>query len=203
MTLRILFACEYSGTVGDAFTRAGHDVLTCDVLPTESAITPHHQGDVLPFLRERWDLVIAHPPCTYLANSGVRWRVERQEWAEVRAGAEFFTACLNANAYCVAVENPVHHKYAREIIGRGPDFTLQPWQHGDDERKRTCFWLRGGLSPLVPTSDLDGSTAEVRVHRMPPSADRQKERSRFFPGVAAAMANQWADQALFLKDLRS
>jgi len=133
-----LIACEYSGRVRDAFLARGIDAVSCDLLPSE-ADGPHIQGDVTEQLRRRWAGVIAHPPCTRLCNSGVRWLAERDLWQEMRQGAAFFLACLNANASRVAVENPVMHGYAREIIGRGPDFTVQPWQFGDPAKKRTCF----------------------------------------------------------------
>jgi len=113
--MRVLVACEYSGRVRDAFAALGHDAWSCDILPTD-APGRHYHGDVRPILRQPWDLVIAHPPCTRLCNSGVRWLAERDLWADMRDGAEFFLACLNANAPCVAVENPVMHKYARDII---------------------------------------------------------------------------------------
>ena len=184
--MRVLIACEYSGRVRDAFRRRGIDAVSCDLLSSEQP-GPHIQGDVLDLLRKPWAMVIAHPPCTYLANSGVRWRVEREEWTEVAEAAAFFMACLNANAPLVAVENPVMHKHARL---RKADFTVQPWQFGDDEKKRTCFWTRN-LPPLQPTSTLDGSTAGASVHRAPPSKDRWKDRSRTFPGIADAIADQW------------
>jgi len=189
--MKVLIACEYSGRVRDAFTARGHDAVSCDLLPSE---TPGHhiQGDVLPLLRQPWDLVIAHPPCTYLANSGVRWRVERSEWDQVREAAEFFLACLNANAPQVAVENPVMHKYGREAIGGArPSFTVQPWQFGDPAKKRTCFWTRN-LPPLVPTSDMTANDARADCHLAPPSADRWKDRSRTYPGIANAIAKQWS-----------
>jgi len=157
---------------------------------------PHIQGDVRYLLTAPWDLVIAHPTCQYLANSGVRWRVERSEWAEVAAAAEFFRACLNANAPRVAVENPVMHKYGRDQ-GIGPhSFSVQPWQFGDDFKKRTCFWTRG-LPPLVPTSGLTGATAVAECHREPPGPDRARNRSRTYPGLAEAMADQWGAPDLF------
>ena len=137
--MKVLVACEYSGRVRDAFRALGHDAISCDLEPTEVP-GPHIQGDVWPLLMEPWDLVIAHPPCDYLANSGVRWRVERQEWQQVEDAARFFLACLSANAPRVAVENPVMHRYGREHVGRGPDFTVQPWHFGDPQAKRTCFW---------------------------------------------------------------
>lgn len=186
---RILVACEFSGVVRDEFIVAGFDAVSCDILPTESK-GPHITGDVLPLLREPWDLVIAHPPCTFLCNSGVRWLHEREgRWQQMREGAEFFLACLNANAPCVAVENPVMHRYAREVIGRGPDCTVQPWEHGDPYTKRTAFWLKG-LPPLVPSKVVEGR--EAACHKEPPSADRAKNRSRTYPGIARAMVEQWA-----------
>ena len=139
--MRVLIACEFSGAVRRAFLRRGHDAYSCDLLPDDGGETARHiVGDVRTRLRERWDLVIAHPPCTRLCNSGVRWLAERNLWEDMRDGAEFFIACMNANAPKVAVENPVMHRYAREIVGRGPDFTVQPWQFGDNFKKRTCFW---------------------------------------------------------------
>ena len=191
--MRVLVACEYSGRVRDAFIAQGHDAISCDLLPTD-APGPHHQGDVRDMLRQPWDLIIAHPPCTRLCNSGVRWLAERDLWAEMREGAAFFLDCLNANAPRVAVENPVMHRYARAIIGRGPDFTVQPWQFGDDFKKRTCFWTRG-LSPLTPTSNLDGSTARADCHTATPGPDRWKIRSTTYQGIADAMAAQWGDRA--------
>jgi len=187
--MRVLVACEYSGRVRDAFLALGHDAVSCDLLPSE-APGPHIQGDVTPLLREPWDLVVAHPSCTYLANSGVRWRVERREWGQIALAVAFFVQCLNANAPRVAVENPVMHRYGRDQIGRGPDFTVQPWQFGDPYRKRTCFWTRG-LPPLRPTSAMTASSAEAACHRAPPSPDRWKDRSRTYPGIANAIADQW------------
>lgn len=186
--MRVLIACEFSGIVRDEFIKKGHDAISCDLLSTERP-GPHHQGDVRPLLKEFWDLVIAHPPCTRLCNSGVRWLKERNLWDEMERDAQFFLDCFNANAPRVAVENPVMHCYAREIIGKHT-FTVQPWQFGDNVKKRTCFWTRG-LANLVPTSFLDGATAEPRVHSASPSSDRWKDRSRTYPGLARAMATQW------------
>jgi hypothetical protein len=184
-----LIACEYSGRVRDAFLARGIDAVSCDLLPTE-VDGPHIQGDVTEQLQRRWAGVIAHPPCTRLCNSGVRWLAERDLWQDMRDAAGFFLLCINANAPRVAVENPVMHKYAREIIGPH-SFTVQPWQFGDNAKKRTCFWTRG-LPPLVPTSDLDGSTARAEVHLASPGPDRWKERSRTYPGIARAIADQWS-----------
>jgi len=185
--MKVLVACEFSGIVRDAFLAAGHDAMSCDLLPSETD-GPHHQGDVRPLLREAWDLVIAHPPCTYLANSGVRWLHDDRHpgrWDDMIAAAGFFRECLDANAPRVAVENPVVHGHAGL-----PQMTqsVQPWQFGHGECKRICLWLRG-LPDLIPTRVVAGR--DQRVHRMPPGPDRQKERSRFFKGVAEAMADQW------------
>lgn len=186
--MKVLVACEYSGRVRDAFIRRGHDAVSCDILPTEQP-GPHIQGDVRALLRQPWDLVIAHPPCTRLCNSGVRWLHERNLWDEMREAVDFFLECLKANAPRVAVENPVMHKHARERIGPA-SFSVQPWQFGDDEKKRTCLWTRG-LPPLVPTSPLDGSTAGNSVHHASPGPERWKARSRTFQGLADAIAEQW------------
>ena len=183
----MLIACEFSGTVRDAFLAEGHDAWSCDILPTESP-GPHIQGDALEVLGEGWDLMVAHPPCTYLANSGVRWLHERPErWRGLVEGCVFFRRLLEAPIPRIAVENPVPHKYARGLVG-AYDQTVQPWQFGDPETKRTCLWLKG-LPPLLPTEIT--SVREARVHRMAPGPDRQKERSRFFSGIARAMASQW------------
>lgn len=189
--MRILIACEYSGRVRDAFLARGHDAISCDLLPTEVP-GPHIQGDVSAMLREPWDLVIAHPPCTYLANSGVRWlHTDPSRWELMKQGAAFFLECLRANAPMVAVENPVMHKYAREAIGGlRPDFTVQPWQFGDPAKKRTCFWTRG-LPPLTPTSEMTADDAVAECHLASPGPDRWKNRSRTYQGIANAMASQW------------
>lgn len=188
-----LVACEYSGRVRDAFLRRGIDAVSADLLPTE-AEGPHIQGDVRPLLRKRWAGVVAHPPCTRLCNSGVRWLHERNLWAEFDDAVAFFLECFNANAPRVAVENPVMHGHARGRIGQA-SFTVQPWQFGDDFKKRTCFWTRG-LPPLRPTSALDGSSSVAGVHLATPGPDRWKDRSRTYPGIAAAIADQWGDENL-------
>lgn len=188
---RVLIACEFSGAVRNAFLLRGHDAYSCDLLPDEGGRPDRHfVGDVRPLLSQPWDMVIAHPPRTRLANSGVRWLHERDLWDEMREAAEFFSECLNANAPYVAVENPVMHKHAREYIGRGPDFTIQPWQFGHGETKRTCFWTRN-LPPLRPTLIVEGR--EQRMWRMSPGADRWKERAKTYPGIAKAIADQWGE----------
>ena len=193
--MRVLVACEFSGVVRDAFIAHGHDAMSCDLLPTE-APGPHFQGDVrevlapaFTTLHGAWDLMIAHPPCTYLANSGVRWLHERPDrWPLMLDGAVFLRELLNAPVPRVAVENPVMHRYAKQVIGRGPDQIIQPWQFGHGETKATCLWLRG-LPLLAPTQIVDGR--EGRVWKESPSEDRWKKRSITYPGIADAMAAQW------------
>lgn len=184
----VLVACEYSNIVRDAFIDAGYDAISCDTRPPENG-EPHYQGDVYDILEDDWQLMIAHPPCTYLANSGVRWLHERDDrWQDMIDGAVFFRDLLTADIPHVAVENPVMHKYARKIIGRKQDQSIQPWEFGHGETKRICLWLED-LPELEPTDVVDGR--EARVHKMPPSDDRSKERSRFYTGIAEAMADQW------------
>jgi len=180
--MRVLVACEFSGTVRDAFIRAGHDAMSCDILPTERP-GPHYQGDVRDVLGANWDLMVAHPPCTHLAVSGARWFKDKlPEQAEALA---FVRLLLDAPIPRIALENPVSIISSRI---RKPDQTIQPWQFGHGETKATCLWLKG-LPKLTPTDIVEGR--EQRVHRMPPSPDRWRERSRTFSGIAAAMAAQW------------
>lgn len=196
--MRVLVACEFSGIVRDAFLDRGHDAWSCDLLPTENNSNRHIQGDVREVLDMGWDmLIVAHPPCTRLCNSGVRWlskppagKTLDQMWQELREGAELFSDLWNAPVERVCIENPVMHGHAKKLIRNYQDFaqSVQPWQFGHGEVKRTCLWLRG-LPPLTPTDIVDGR--EARVHRMPPGPDRWRERSRFFTGIATAMAQQW------------
>jgi hypothetical protein len=183
--VRVAVLCEFSGTVRDAFIRRGHDAVSCDLLPTESP-GPHIVGDCLAHDWSGYDLVIAHPPCTYLCNSGVRWLAGNHERMEkMRAAAEFFRSILALPVPMLAVENPIPHGHAGL-----PKYTqiVHPWQHGHGESKATCLWLRG-LSPLVPTRIVDGRVG--RVHREPPGPNRWKTRSKTYPGIADAMAEQW------------
>lgn len=195
--MKILVACEFSGIVRDAFAKAGHDAMSCDLLPTESP-GKHYQGDVLDILDYGWDLMIAHPPCTYLANSGVSW-LHRQEgrWEKMREGALFFKTLLDANIKRIAIENPIMHKYAVEIIGRKQDQTIQPYEYGHPESKRTGLWLKN-LPQLRPTNILtkpkrgywDNQTPSGQ-NKLGPSPDRWKLRSTFYKGIAEAIAEQW------------
>lgn len=182
--MKVLVGCEYSGIVRDAFIARGHDAMSCDLLPTERA-GPHYQGDVRDVLGDGWDLAIFHPPCTHLAVSGARWFREKQD--EQAEALEFVRELLAAPIPRIALENPVSIISSRI---RKPDQTIQPWQFGHGEVKRTCLWLHN-LPPLVPTMIVEGR--EARVHRMPPGPDRWKERSRTFPGIAEAMAKQWGN----------
>ena len=187
--MKVLIACEFSGTVRDAFIAKGHDAMSCDLLPTEIP-GYHYQGDVMDVLFEDWDMIIAHPPCTYLCNSGVRWlHTDATRWPKLFEAAEFFKKIMEAPAPRIAVENPVMHKYARQLIGgRRADQYIQPWQFGHGEIKATGLWLKG-LQELTPTNIVEGRVA--RVHRMPPGPDRWKERSTTLQGIADAMASQW------------
>lgn len=180
--MRVLVACEYSGTVRDAFLAAGHDAMSCDLLPTD-APGPHWQGDVRDVLGWDWDLMIAHPPCTHLAVSGARWFKDKQ--AEQAQALDFVRLLLDAPIPRIALENPVSVISSRI---RKPDQIIQPWQFGHGETKATCLWLKG-LRLLQSTCVVDGRDA--RVHRMSPSPNRWKERSRTYTGIAAAMAAQW------------
>ena len=189
--MRVLVACEYSGIVRDAFIDAGHDAVSCDLLPSESDKGPHIQGDIFSLDLSGYDLMIAHPPCTYLTNAGVRWlHEETGRWEYMEEGADFFRFFLHAPVPRIAIENPVMHGYGKDIIGVGQTQTIQPWQFGHGETKRICLWLKA-LPKLLPTNIVEGR--EARVHEMPPGPERQKERSRFFPGVARAMAEQWSE----------
>jgi hypothetical protein len=195
---RVLVACEFSGTVRRAFSALGHDAWSCDLLPADDRSNKHIVGDAREILNDGWDLLmVAHPPCTRLCNSGVRWlsvpppgRSLSDMWRELDDGAALFSAFWNAPIGRICVENPVMHRHAKERIENyaEPAQSVQPWQFGHGETKRTCFWLKG-LPALKPSNIVEGR--EQRVHRMPPSANRWRERSRFFPGIAAAMADQW------------
>lgn len=195
--MRVLIACEYSGITRQAFAAHGHDAWSCDLLPTE-IYGQHYQCDVREMLAFKWDLIIAHPDCTYLTNAGVRWLDEPQKHMSVLTGADRWRACYEAcqffrlflDSKCprVCIENPIPHKYAAGWIGKKWAQTIQPWQFGHGETKRTCFWLKG-LPKLKPTLIVSGRAG--RVHNMAPGPDRAKERARSYGGVAAAMASQW------------
>ncbi len=214
-TLKVLIACECSGTVRDAFLDLGFDAWSCDIKPSETPSNRHIQDDARRVIKmEQWDLLmVAHPPCTRLCNSGVRWlktpppnRTLAEMWAELDEGAAFFSDMWNADIPHIAIENPVMHKHAKARIINFENeakhrHTVQPWQFAsdpaspDNEKKRTCFWTHD-LPNLQPTGTLDGSTAGNSVHFASPSLDRATERSRFFKGMSEAIALQWGMYAL-------
>lgn len=189
--MRVLIACEFSGIVRRAFAARGHEAWSCDLLPSDDRTDFHIVGDARDILNDGWDLLmVAHPPCTRLCNSGVRWLAERNLWPELKDAADLFSAFWNAPIERICVENPVMHKHAKALIHNylAPAQSVQPWQFGHGETKRTCLWLKN-LPKLTPTNIVDGR--EARVHRMSPGLNRWRERSRFFPGIADAMADQW------------
>jgi hypothetical protein len=195
--VKVLVACEYSGRVRDAFLALGHDAMSCDLLPTD-APGPHYQGDVQDALGQGWDLMIAHPPCTYLASSGLHWNKRQPDRAvKTEAALQFVMALLNAPIERIALENPIGCISTRV---RKPEQVIQPWQFGDDASKATCLWLKN-LPPLKPTKLIPGrlvngkrrwaNQTDSGQNRLSPSADRWKKRSETYQGIAAAMAEQW------------
>ncbi len=195
--MRVLVACEYSGKVRRAFRKRGHDAWSCDLLPADDGSSYHYQGDVMDIINDGWDLLIGHPPCTYLCNSGVSW-LHKQEgrWDKMRDGAEFFSQLWQADVPRIALENPIMHKYAKEIIGTDQTQLVQPWMFGHAESKATCLWLKG-LNPLTETNNVKEKWKSLpkkeaqRLHMLPPSKDRWKLRSETYQGIADAMAEQW------------
>lgn len=195
--MRVLIACEYSGRVRDAFRERGHDAMSCDLLPTE-VDGPHYQGDVFDIINDGWDLMIAHPPCTYLCSSGLHWNKRRPERAALTEEALVFVQRLmDAPIKRMAIENPIG------CIGtriRKPDQIVQPWMFGDDASKATCLWLNG-LMPLYPTQMVEprivdgkkrwGNQTDSGQNKLPPTDDRWKIRSETYIGIARAMAAQW------------
>jgi hypothetical protein len=188
----VLIACEYSGKVRSAFEKMGHDAVSCDLLPTEKPGF-HYTGDVFDIINEGWDLMVAHPPCTDLAVSGAAWFKEKIADGRQQRALDFVKALMDAPIPMIAIENPI------SVISskiRKPDQIIQPWMFGHRETKATCLWLKG-LPKLVPTTDLKEETMalprkeRMRLHYLPPSADRWKIRSETFQGIADAMANQW------------
>ena len=181
--MRVLVACEFSQTVTKAFRERGHEAYSCDVLPTEGKPGWHIQDDVLSHLNDGWDLMIAHPPCTHLAVSGARWF--KNKTVEQLEALEFVRQLLSAPIPKIALENPVSIISTRI---RKPDQIIQPWQFGHGETKATCLWLKN-LPLLKPTQIVEGR--EGKVWKLPPSENRWRERSRTYPGIANAMAEQW------------
>ena len=181
--MRVLIACEYSATVRDAFRAKGHEAWSCDLLPTDGDARWHVQGDVFDIITDGWDLMVAHPPCTHLSVSGARWF--KDKLVEQAEALDFVRRLLDASIPRIALENPISIISSRI---RKPTQIIQPWQFGHGETKATCLWLKN-LPPLVSTKVVDGR--EARVHKMAPSPDRWKERSRTYQGIADAMADQW------------
>ena len=184
--MRVLVACEQSGTVRDAFIKRGHDAMSCDIVASESN-GPPYQGDVFDVIDYPWDLMVAHPPCTHLSVSGARYFHAKRTSGLQQAAVSFFMALIRRSEHIrmTAIENPV---CIISGLYRKPDQIIQPWQFGHGETKATCLWLKA-LPPLNPTNIVEGRGA--RIHRMPPSPDRSKERSRTYSGIAEAMAEQW------------
>lgn len=183
--MKVAVLCEYSGVVRDAFRARGHDAISCDMLPTEAS-GPHIQGDLREHDWSGFDLVIAHPPCTHLAVSGAAWFKYKQ--AEQAEALEFVRWIMALPVPRLALENPVSIISTRI---RKPDQIIQPWMFGHGETKATCLWLRG-LPKLVPANIVEGR--EQRLHRLPPSPNRWKLRSKTYQGVADAMADQWGKE---------
>ena len=198
--MKILVACEYSGRVRDAFIAAGHDAISCDILPTD-VDGPHYQGDVFDLDLTQFDMMIAHPPCTYLTNAGVTWlHKDPTRWDKLDDGAAFFKRLLDAPIPRICIENPIMHKYAKERIGGVKQSqVVQPWMFGHMEQKATCLWLKG-LPLLQPTNNVKDEMMKLpdrerqRLHYLPPSPGRWKLRSTTYQGIADAMADQWSLQ---------
>lgn len=204
--MRVLVACEFSGVVRDAFIRQGHDAMSCDFLPTESP-GPHHQGDVLQILDRGWDLMIAHPPCTYLCSSGLHWNKRVPGRDELTHEAMLFVLNLMGDGF---VDNPIPRIALENPIGRistayrKPDQIIQPYMFGDDASKSTCLWLKN-LPPLEPTTYIEprivngkkrwSNQTDSGQNKLAPSETRWKERSVTYSGIAEAMASQWGELA--------
>ena len=195
--MRVLVACESSGTVRDAFIRAGHDAVSCDLLPTD-APGPHYQGSVLDIIADGWDLMVAHPPCTYLSVSGMHWTTRGLRDPKLTEDAlEFARALMNAPIEKIAIENPVSVISSRI---RKPDQIIQPYQFGHDASKKTCLWLKN-LPLLKPTQYVEprmvngkprwSNQTDSGQSRVPPGKDQWKIRSKTYEGIADAMAAQW------------
>lgn len=195
--MKVLVACEYSGVVRDAFIARGHDAMSCDLLPTDVA-GPHYQGDVFDVINDGWDLMIAHPPCTYLSVSGMHWTTRGLRDPQLTEDAlDFVRRLMAAPVKQIAIENPISVISSRI---RKPDQIITPYQFGHDASKKTCLWLKN-LPPLRPTSMIEprivggrkrwGNQTDSGQNKLPPSKDRWKIRSATYQGIAEAMASQW------------
>lgn len=204
--MKVLVACEYSGRVRDAFRSLGHDAWSCDILPTEADPTYHIEAPVQSVLHLEWDLMIGHPPCTFMANSankhlyiGMKKENGRNEerWKSMEEGAAFFRMLWEADIPHIALENPVMVGHAQKLVGARFSQSIQPWQFGHPEVKRTCLWLKN-LPPLVASNNVYDEMMKLdyrdraKVHHEAPGDARWKNRSRTFSGIAEAMADQWS-----------
>jgi len=195
--MKILIACEYSGTVRDAFAAKGHDAMSCDLLPTDIP-GKHYQGDVMDIINNGWDMLIAHPPCTYMSNSGVsHLHKDPKRWLELFEAGAFFKRFLDADIPKIVIENPIMHKYGKQLIGNvRQSQVIQPWMYGHTEQKATCLWIKG-LPLLVESNNVKDEmmllpkNKRQRLHYLPPSPNRWKLRSTTYKGIASAMAEQW------------
>ena len=192
--MRVLVACEESQSVTIAFRERGHEAYSCDIEPSSGGHPEWHlQQDVIPLLNQKWDMIIAFPPCTHLAVSGARHFAEKRKDGRQQQGIDFFMAIANSPCEKIAIENPVGIMSTK---WRKPDQIVQPWMFGHKEKKATCFWLKG-LPKLVPTSNLKEETdalpknKQQRLHYLPPSKDRAKLRSKTYAGIAKSMSEQW------------
>lgn len=206
--MKILIACECSGMIRDAFLALGHDAMSCDLKPTQRP-GPHHQGDVRDILYQQWDMLIAHPVCKFMANSGNKhlylriegkWAKENgkneERWEKMKAGAEFFNLFDRAEHIPLrCVENPIMNGHALAMVGRTATQFVQPHWFGDPFSKATGLWLTG-LKPLVRTHWIEPSEIEQAVWKIPPSEDREEKRSQTYPGIAGAMSGQWGGEAI-------
>lgn len=187
MTMKILVACEESQAVTIELRRLGHEAYSCDIEPCSGGHPEWHlQQDVIPLLTQKWDMILAFPPCTHLAVSGAKWFAAKRADGRQQNAIDFFMQFANSDCPRIAIENPVG---IMSTVWKKPDQIIQPWQFGHGETKKTCLWLKG-LPTLVPTNIVDGR--EQRIWKMPPSEDRAKNRAKTFPGIAKAMAEQWA-----------
>lgn len=185
--MKILVACEESQAVTIELRRLGHEAYSCDIEPCSGGHPEWHlQVDALELLKMKWDMILAFPPCTHLAVSGARYFEQKRKDGRQQAAIDFFMRFANADCPKIAIENPVG---IMSTVWKKPDQIIQPWQFGHGETKKTCLWLKG-LPPLIPTEIVEGR--EQRIWKMPPSEDRAKNRAKTFPGIARAMAEQWA-----------
>ena len=191
--MKVLVACEESQAVTIEFRKLGHEAYSCDILPCSGGHPEWHlQQDVIPILNDDWDMILAFPPCTHIANSGARWFAEKRKDGRQQQGIAFFMEFVNCSCPKVAIENPIG---IMSSIYRKPDQIIQPWQFGHGETKATCLWLHG-LPLLHPTNIVNGR--EQRIWKMSPSPERSKLRSRTYKGIAKAMATQWGNKPMTL-----